>query len=170
MRRVSGSSPLSSTKKKVPFVDRQKGLFLSKPQAWHIITTQSCISSAPLGLYIITRQRASSCGLLFGEENGILSLKGGIRLKIHGVKREWSRPFWVRCKKHYCPTCKSLLTAAKRSKIVNSKSEEAKNYDFSFGDTFLAGNIKFIWTEFLCATCDTIYSLREISDYEKTVK
>ena len=37
---------------------------LSKPQAWHIITTQSWISSAPLGLYLITRQRVSACGLM----------------------------------------------------------------------------------------------------------
>jgi hypothetical protein len=61
-----------------------------------------------------------------------------IRLKIHGVKREWSRPFWVRFKKHYCPNCKGLLTTTKVSKIVNSKSDEAKNYDFSAGDFFSA--------------------------------
>ena len=40
------------------------GIFLSKPQAWYIITTQSWISSALLGLYLITRQRASICGLM----------------------------------------------------------------------------------------------------------
>ena len=39
-------------------------IFLSKPQAWHIIATQSWISSAPMGLYLITRQRASTCGLM----------------------------------------------------------------------------------------------------------
>ena len=39
-------------------------IFLSKPQAWHIIATQSWISSAPTGLYLITRQRASTCGLM----------------------------------------------------------------------------------------------------------
>ena len=40
------------------------GIFLSKPQAWYIITTQSWISSAPAGLYLITRQRVFSCGLM----------------------------------------------------------------------------------------------------------
>ena len=38
VRRVSGSSPLSSTKKEVTFVYQKLLLFLSKPQAWHIIT------------------------------------------------------------------------------------------------------------------------------------
>ena len=56
--------PTIFTKKEVTFVYQKLLLFLSKPQAWHIITTQSCISSAPLGLYLITRQRASSCGLM----------------------------------------------------------------------------------------------------------
>ena len=51
-------------------------------------------------------------------------------MKIHGVKREWSRPFWVRFKKHHCPACNALLTTIKVSKIVNSKSEEAKNFGF----------------------------------------
>ena len=40
VRRVSGSSPLSSTKKEVTFVYQKLLLFLSKPQAWHIITRQ----------------------------------------------------------------------------------------------------------------------------------
>ena len=33
-------------KKEVTFVYQKLLLFLSKPQVWHIITTQSCISSA----------------------------------------------------------------------------------------------------------------------------
>ena len=35
-----GSSPLVSTKKEVTFVYQKLLLFLSKPQAWHIITRQ----------------------------------------------------------------------------------------------------------------------------------
>ena len=93
-----------------------------------------------------------------------------IRLKIHGIKREWSRPFWVRFKKHYCPTCLNLLTTTNVSKIVNSNSEEAKDYDFSSGDTYMIGNIKFIWTEFLCTSCGKTYSLQEIRENEKKTK
>ena len=100
----------------------------------------------------------------------IIKPKGVIRLKIHGVKREWSKPFWVRFKKHYCPTCMNLLTTTKVSKIVNSNSEEAKDYDFSSGDTYMIGNIKFIWTEFLCTACGKTYSLQEIRENEKKTK
>ena len=89
-------------------------------------------------------------------------------MKIHGVKREWSRPFWVRFKKHYCPNCKGLLTTTKVSKVVNSKSHEAKNYDFSAGDFSSAmGNIKFIWTEFQCDACSKTFSINEIRESEK---
>ena len=91
-------------------------------------------------------------------------------MKIYGVKREWSRPFWVRFKKHYCPNCRGLLTITKVSKIVNSKSEEAKNFDFSSGDTNMEGNIKFIRTEFQCTACGKAYSLQEIRQYEKKTK
>lgn len=31
----------------------------------------------------------------------------------------------------------------------------------------MIGNIKFIWTEFLCAACSKTYSLQEIRDKEK---
>ena len=93
-----------------------------------------------------------------------------IGMKIHGVKREWSRPFWVRFKKYHCPACNALLTTIKVSKVVNSKSEEAKNFDFSSGDTYMVGNIKFIWTEFQCNVCNNSYSLQEIRENEKKTK
>lgn len=96
--------------------------------------------------------------------------KESIRLKIHGFKREWLRPFWVRFKKHYCPHCKELLTTTEATKVVNSKSEEAKNYDFSSVDTYMVGNIKFIWTEFLCPACGKTYSIQEIKENEKRAK
>lgn len=51
--------------------------------------------------------------------------------KIYNIKRIWSRPFFVNLKKHYCPVCGEELQKIKVSKIVNSKSEEAKDYDFS---------------------------------------
>ena len=117
--------------------------------------------------YIISRMRYIIENTSFYD---IIELKEVIRLKIHGVKREWSNPFWVRFKKHYCPACMNLLTTTKSSKIVNSNSEEAKDYDFSFGDTYMIGNIKFIWTEFLCAACGKTYSLQEIRENEKKIK
>ena len=124
--------------------------------------------------YIIRQRRISYRDSDISLKNttlcDIIKPKGVIRLKIHGVKREWSKPFWVRFKKHYCPTCMNLLTTTKVSKIVNSNSEEAKDYDFSSGDTYMIGNIKFIWTEFLCAACGKTYSLEEIRKNEKKTK
>jgi len=38
-----GSSPVIRTKKEVTFVYQKLLLFLSKPQAWHIITARSVV-------------------------------------------------------------------------------------------------------------------------------
>ena len=40
-------------------------------------------------------------------------------------------------KKHFCPKCGGKLELLYISEIVNSYSSEAKDYDFSVGDTFL---------------------------------
>lgn len=61
--------------------------------------------------------------------------------------------FYTIFKKNYCPACGTKLTRVKTSKIVNSKSPEAKNYDFTLGDSFMVGNVEFIWKEFYCPTC-----------------
>ena len=82
--RFEGSNPLLSAKKEVTFVYQKLLLFLSKPQAWYIITTQSCISPAPLGLYIITRQRVyylrldemQHCVLMICNSDGIDDIQG----------------------------------------------------------------------------------------------
>lgn len=89
-------------------------------------------------------------------------------MKIDGVKNESVFSFWARFKKHYCPECKGRLITTKASKIVNSNSDEAKNFDFSLGDTYMIGNIKFIWTEFKCFACDKTYSMKEIRQSEKS--
>ena len=94
----------------------------------------------------------------------IMRKKGGaIFMKIHGVKREWSHPIFC-MKKHYCPYCNEKLEKTKTETIVNSKSEEAKNYDFSNGDGFLVGNIKFIRTVFRCNKCDKTYTIKEVKE------
>ena len=66
--------------------------------------------------------------------------------------------------KHYCPYCNERLEKTKTETIVNSKSEEAKNYDFSNGDGFLVGNIKFIRTVFRCNKCDKTYTIKEVKE------
>lgn len=84
-------------------------------------------------------------------------------MKVHGVKREWSHPIFC-IKKHFCPYCNEQLEKIKPETVVNSKSEEAKNYDFSSVDGFLVGNIKFIRTAFRCNKCDKIYTIKEVKE------
>ena len=64
---VAGSSPVIRSKKEVTFVYQKLLLFLSKPQAWHIIAAQRAVHIIKVGkptLYLITRQRAFPCGLM----------------------------------------------------------------------------------------------------------
>ncbi len=88
-------------------------------------------------------------------------------MKIHGVKREWTHPIFC-MKKHFCPHCRELLEKIKTETVVNSRSEEAKNYDFSQcgGDGFLVGNIKFVRTAFRCSRCNRTYTIDEIRNHE----
>ena len=65
--RRAGSIPVTRTKKEVTFVYQKLLLFLSKPQGWYIIAARSAVHIIKVGkptLYLITRQRAFSCGLM----------------------------------------------------------------------------------------------------------
>lgn len=90
-------------------------------------------------------------------------------MRVSNVKYEWHRPFFVNFKKHNCPVCKRKLDKNKISKIVNSKSDEAKDFDFFLagGDGFMFGNVKFIRTVFHCPQCDRTYSVDEIYTIKK---
>lgn len=88
-------------------------------------------------------------------------------MKIHGVKREWSHPIFC-LKKHFCPLCNERLEKTKTETVVNSNVEEAKNYDFSCGDTYLAGNIRFVRTAFCCHRCEKTYTIKELKEHEST--
>ena len=93
-------------------------------------------------------------------------------MEVQHVKRIWSRPLFVKWGKHFCPVCSEKLQAVKISKIVNSQSEEAKDFDFtsSGGDGYMMGNVKFIWTEFTCTKCSQNYSVNDIYKLEKQKK
>lgn len=70
-------------------------------------------------------------------------------------------------KKHLCPKCAHILTKTKRSVVVNSDSEEAKNYDFFVFDTYFVGDVEFVTYFFKCASCGESY---EINDLKKIIK
>ena len=88
-------------------------------------------------------------------------------MKYQHVQRISKSPLFVHLKKHHCPDCNSLLNKIKVSKIVNSESSEAKDFDFETLDNFMIGNVKFIWTEFKCPRCGKQINVEEMKQIEK---
>ncbi len=91
-------------------------------------------------------------------------------MKFQGVKWIYKSPLYVHLKKHFCPECNRELERVKVSKIVNSKSPEADEFDFQAGDTYMIGNVKFIWTEFRCPVCGKQFAIDEMRRIEKKKK
>lgn len=79
-----------------------------------------------------------------------------------------ANPFYIHWKKHYCPKCATRVELCYRSKIVNSRSSEAKNFDFSIGDTFLVGDVEFRIRYFYCPRCNLDISISNMKNYEKS--
>ena len=69
-------------------------------------------------------------------------------------------------KKHDCIDCKVRLIRKKVSKIVNSESEEAKNYSFRVHRNTLKGDVKFSWYEFECPNCKRCFTVAELDELE----
>ena len=73
-------------------------------------------------------------------------------------------------KKHKCADCKVKLKRKIVSKIINTNSEEAKNYSFHIHRNTIKGDVKISWYEFECPTCKksfTLERLEEISEENK---
>lgn len=81
-------------------------------------------------------------------------------MKIKAFSFKCENPFFVYFKKHYCPQCNSKLLRRKVSKIINSDSKEAKNYDFEVADITVKGNMKFTHIEFFCPVCKKYYTVK----------
>ena len=79
-----------------------------------------------------------------------------------------ANPFYVHLKKHVCPKCGGKVELRYVSKIVNSKSPEAKDYDFSVGDTFFVGDVEFRIRCFYCPNCMLDISFPEMKKIEKS--
>lgn len=90
-------------------------------------------------------------------------------MKYQHVRRIFRDPFYVNCKKHYCIDCNEQLIKLKISKIVNSNSLEAEDFDFYTGDSYMLGNVKFIWTEFQCPKCKRQFKIEEMKQIEKNI-
>ena len=90
------------------------------------------------------------------------------------INKKWIivSPFFVHFKEHFCPICNEKIQVKRTKKIVNSKSEEAKNFDFSFsGDGgFMSGDVEFIFEVFYCSSCKKEFSIKEIRNFERKRK
>jgi predicted RNA-binding Zn-ribbon protein involved in translation (DUF1610 family) len=90
--------------------------------------------------------------------------------KIDGITWVNMKPWFLFAKKHSCPCCSTIMRRVKCSKVVNSHSEEAKNWDFKTSSDMLglSGNVKFIWYEFLCPKCNNRISVADLQKFERT--
>ena len=78
-------------------------------------------------------------------------------------------PFYL-LRKHYCPLCSELLTRKRNEVIVNSKSKEAENYDFTGFKMLLMGNVMFITFYYECEKCSKEYSIDELMEEERKIR
>lgn len=77
-----------------------------------------------------------------------------------------ANPLFVH-KKHYCHNCGNKLELRTMCKVVNSKSPEARNYDFSLADTFLVGDVEFRSKYLHCPTCQKDISFKDIKKQKR---
>ena len=91
---------------------------------------------------------------------------------IHGkINRCNAGPVFIYLKKHYCPQCGAELKPGWKRAVVNSESEEAKNYSFYIGgDTFLCGNVEFKTKCFVCPRCNIYIDFDDIKRAERQTK
>ena len=75
-------------------------------------------------------------------------------------------PYYMFVRKHTCPHCTTVMTTKKVSKTINSKSEEAKDFDFSHAEISLHGDVEFTWFVFHCEKCNIDISRKEMKKYE----
>ena len=82
-----------------------------------------------------------------------------------GYKRAYNNVFYFK-KDHFCPNCETKLEKVSVSKVVNSRSPEAIDFDFSIGDSYAVGDIQFTWDEFECPNCKKHLTINEMKEIE----
>ena len=79
-------------------------------------------------------------------------------------------PLFVFKKTHKCPDCTHSIVPKKVKKMVNRKSIEANEFDFSMGDSYFIGDVEFTYYVFYCEYCDKYYKINEIKTYERNIR
>ena len=70
-------------------------------------------------------------------------------------------------KNHFCPTCEGKVDVVSVSRVIDPKSEEAKDFDFTLGNgTNMVGPVEFHWKEFECRECQKHYTVRQMKKIE----
>lgn len=82
-----------------------------------------------------------------------------------GYQRIYKHVFYLR-KPHYCPDCGTKLKKIAVSKVVNSRSPEAKDFDFRSGDAYMIGDVQFTWDELECPGCHKRLDVNEMKRIE----
>ena len=75
-------------------------------------------------------------------------------------------------KNYYCPYCRTFLRVVRETRVVNSASEEAKDFDFSSAmeGSSMIGNVQFSFDAFYCPKCDARINITKMLKYELDVK
>lgn len=74
-------------------------------------------------------------------------------------------PFFV-WQPHRCLNCGGTYEVAYGSKVIDSQSEEAKDYDFFFGNVYVEGEVEFKLAYLHCPECGRSISLDKMWSYK----
>ena len=86
---------------------------------------------------------------------------------IHGKKKSLKGILYLK-KAHLCPRCNTRMRPISVKKVVNSRSKEAKKYNFhlSYGH-YMKGNIEFTWKELKCPSCGYQLNIERMQRFEE---
>ena len=73
-------------------------------------------------------------------------------------------------RKHYCTHCGNLLNRKKTIRIIDRKSEEARQYGGDANLGFIGGDVKLTTYCLECKTCNTTFTVKEQREIEKLEK
>jgi len=89
-------------------------------------------------------------------------------------KFKYEAPIGMFIKKHHCPKCSNKLEVKKIKRVVNSESDEAKDFDFTSYDGFigarLVGDVEFTWYVYHCTNCDIEITNKDMRKHERENK